>query len=265
LSKIRSKIKKFRLNSEPISFVKIIPNILTIMGLCVGFSSIRFAIDAKWEAAAFCVLVAAFIDGIDGKIARLLNASSRFGAELDSLCDFANFGIAPVMITYLWIFDDYSIKVFSWSIVLFFTICTSIRLARFNTMALNSSEDKIYSNFFIGIPAPAGAILAILPLIHEFEIKEYTGFTFHSHPVIIGIYQCIVAILMASRLPTYSLKKLKIEPKYVSSILGLFGALLITLILLTWIVVPIIALIYVLSMPLSYIKAQKLLKTEITS
>jgi CDP-diacylglycerol--serine O-phosphatidyltransferase len=263
LSRIKSRIRKIKWSNQPVSFLKIVPNLLTISGLCIGFSAIRFAMDQKWEIAALCVVIASLIDGIDGKVARLLNASSTFGAELDSLCDFVNFGITPVIITYLWIFNDYSIKVFSWSVVLFFTICTSIRLARFNTMAISANEDRIFSNYFIGIPAPAGALLALLPLINEFEIKEYTSFSFHSHPFIIGIYQCIIGVLMASRIPTISLKKVTINPKYISLILGLSGAFVISMILLTWIVIPILAIIYIFSIPFSYYSAKKLISNDI--
>lgn len=252
-------INKIKWDKGKISLVRLIPNILTISGLCIGLSAIRFAVAEKWELSIVCIVIASFIDGIDGRIARLLDSASTFGAELDSLCDFVNFGIVPVLVTYLWIFDDYGIKVFSWSVVLFYAVCTSIRLARFNTMAITKVEDKVYNNFFIGIPAPAGALLALLPLINELDMKYTTGFSFQSHPFIIGIYHCTIGLLMASRIPTYSFKKITISPKDFALILAVSAILVITLFLFPWFMLPILGVAYIASIPFSYRAAQKML------
>lgn len=247
-----TKFKKFKWQKQPVNFLKLIPNILTISALCIGCTSIRFALDAKWEQAAFCIVIAAILDGIDGRVARFLNATSTFGAELDSLCDFINFGLSPVLITYLWIFNQYSIKLISWGVVLFFATATALRLARFNTMAFSPLEDKTFSKFNIGIPSPAGALLAILPLINELEMKDYTGFSFHAHPLMIGLYQSIVAFLMVSTVPTFSPKNISIQPKRMGIVLIFVAANLIMIFLHTWVMLPIYGLIYLLSIPYSY-------------
>ena len=253
-----AKNRRINFRNRPVTFLKLIPNIITIIGLCTGFSAIRFALDSKWEFAVLCTIFASILDGLDGKIARLLNSTSTFGAELDSLCDAINFGVAPVLVTYLWTFNDYSIKVVSWATVLLFTVCMVLRLARFNTMAISASEDKILSGFFIGIPAPAGAILALAPLIHEFYLKEYTNFSFMPHPLIIAVYQCIIGFLMASKLPTYSIKNLSVDPKNLWLWLILSGIAVISIFLYTWVLLPLIALLYIFSLPFSYLSYKKL-------
>ena len=251
---MKRKFKKHYSFKENISLVRLIPNLITLSALCIGLSSIRFALDEKWELAVICILISAFLDGIDGKIARLLNASSSFGAELDSLCDFVNFGISPSILIYLWIFDDYKIKVVSWAIVLFYCVCSALRLARFNTISINHS---LKDGFFIGMPSPAAGIICLVPLICEFDIINYTNFSFHSHPLLIGIYQTIIGILMASRIPTFSFKDLKISPKYLWIYLILFSTIVILMFLYTWYIIPFLCLIYVLTIPISYLKYSK--------
>jgi CDP-diacylglycerol--serine O-phosphatidyltransferase len=143
-------LKKPRRILKPVPIAKLIPNILTLIGLVVGVSSIRFALDSRWEMAVYCVVIATVIDGLDGKIARMLNATSHFGAELDSLCDFVNFGVCPALLTYLWSFQQYEFKVISWAAMMIFVVCMGIRLARFNTMALNPAETKQSKCFLPG-------------------------------------------------------------------------------------------------------------------
>ncbi len=256
--KLINRNRRLGFKNRPVSLIKLIPNIITIIGLCAGLSAIRFALAAKWELAVTCTIIAAIIDAIDGKIARLLNSTSIFGAELDSLCDALNFGIAPVLVTYFWTLDDYSIKVVSWGIVLLFSVCAVLRLARFNTMAISASEDKILSGFFIGIPAPAGAILALMPLIYEFDLREYTDFSFQPHPLIIAVYQCAIAVLMASKLPTFSIKNISVDPKNLWLWLIFAGIIIISAFLYTWIVLPLVAILYICSLPFSYLSYRKL-------
>jgi CDP-diacylglycerol--serine O-phosphatidyltransferase len=124
------KLKKPRRLLEPVPITKLIPNILTLIGLVIGVSSVRFALDSKWEMAVYCVLIATIIDGLDGKIARMLNATSHFGAELDSLCDFVNFGLCPALLIYLWSFQQYEYKVISWASIMFFIVCMGIKARR---------------------------------------------------------------------------------------------------------------------------------------
>ena len=135
-----SKLKKSPRILKPVPVVKLIPNILTLIGLVIGVSSIRFALDSKWEISVYCILIATIIDGLDGRIARMLNATSHFGAELDSLCDFANFGLCPAFIIYLWSFQQYEYKVTSWAAITFFIVCMGIRLARFNATIIKPVE-----------------------------------------------------------------------------------------------------------------------------
>ena len=255
-----TKTKKHKIKKGPVSLLKLVPNIITLIGLCIGLGAIRFALDEKWENAVLCTIVAACIDGVDGKIARLLNASSIFGAELDSLSDFINFGITPVLVTYLWIYDDYGIKVVSWSAVMMFTICTALRLARFNTMTMSDKENKIMNNYFVGVPAPIAAILALIPLINEFDLKYLTGFSFRAHSLFIAFYQFGLAILLASKIPTYSIKNVSIEPK---NLLILFIALTVStiaLFLYTWLIIPIFAIIYLITIMHSYNSYYKITK-----
>src|SRR6202035_636253 len=140
----------------------LIPNIFTLVGLCAGLTAIRMAIESRWDLAVAALVFAAFLDGIDGRLARLLKASSRFGAELDSLADFVNFGVAPALILYFW--DLHELKSAGWIAAMAFAICTGLRLARFNVMIADPDRPGWSSNFFVGIPAPAGAIIVLLPI-----------------------------------------------------------------------------------------------------
>jgi CDP-diacylglycerol--serine O-phosphatidyltransferase len=168
------KIHKVKI-TKPIPFIKLLPNFITLLGLVVGVSAIKFGLDGRWEKAVYCTLVAAIIDGIDGRIARMLNATSPFGAELDSLCDFANFGVVPAYLVYLWSFQQYEYKVFSWGSILLFMVCMALRLARFNTAIFQEIHNKKIEYFFTGVPAPCGALLALMPMILDFEVSSVLG------------------------------------------------------------------------------------------
>lgn len=243
-----SKLKKPRRILKPVPVAKLIPNLVTLIGLVVGGSSIRFALDSKWELSIYCVLIATIIDGLDGKIARMLNATSQFGAELDSLCDFVNFGVCPAIITYLWSFQQYEYKVISWASITFFIVCMCIRLARFNTMIFNPVESKQAMLFSTGVPAPSGAMLALIPMILDFEITTYfEDFNIRSHTLLINVYIVFIAILLASRLPTISIKNLNIKPEYLSLCMIIFAIIIIITVIYPWYMLPIAAIIYLLS------------------
>ena len=230
-----SKLKKPRRILKPVPVAKLIPNLVTLIGLVVGVSSIRFALDSKWELSIYCVLIATIIDGLDGKIARMLNATSHFGAELDSLCDFVNFGVCPAIITYLWSFQQYEYKVISWASITFFIVCMCIRLARFNTMIFNPVESKQAMLFSTGVPAPSGAMLALIPMILDFEITTYfEDFNIRSHTLLINVYIVFIAILLASRLPTISIKNLNIKPEYLSLCMIIFAIIIIITVIYPW-------------------------------
>jgi CDP-diacylglycerol--serine O-phosphatidyltransferase len=233
-----------------------VPNFLTLLGLVVGVSSIRFALDSKWEMAIYCVLIAGLFDGIDGRIARILNATSPFGAELDSLCDFANFGISPAIIVYLWSFQQYEFKILSWVSISLYVSCMAIRLARFNISIFQPQNLKSKS-FFTGVPAPAGAFLAIMPIILDFEISTVFGVNVRSHTIIIDLYIAIIAFLLASRIPTFSLKNAGVKPEYLSLLMMLFSIAIITVLIYPWYFLPAISVVYLLSIPASIILARK--------
>jgi CDP-diacylglycerol--serine O-phosphatidyltransferase len=175
----------------------LIPNIFTLLGLCAGLTAIRMAIEHRWDIAVAALVFAAFLDGIDGRIARLLKASSRFGAELDSLADFVNFGVAPAIIMFNWALDD--LRSLGWIAVLVFAVCAALRLARFN-VALESPDVAAWkSSYFVGVPAPAGALVLLLPIY-----AQDLGLHLPSLTPLIFFYTLGIALLMVSRVPTFS-------------------------------------------------------------
>lgn len=252
------KIKKINIYKKPITFTKLIPNLITLLGLIVGVSSIRFALDSRWEPSVYCILVAAILDGLDGRIARLLNATSPFGAELDSLCDFANFGISPAIIIYLWSFQQYEFKLLSWASILLFIVCMAIRLARFNISIIAPKYDKYSKYFSTGVPAPSGALLALVPIILDFEISTVIDINIRSHTILIDLYIVIIALLLASMLPTFLFKNIPIKPEYVSLSMIISAIILINILIYPWYSLPFLAIIYILSIPACFIIAKKL-------
>ena len=218
----RRKTRKFRrvprFKGQTVS--KLIPNLITVGATCAGLTGVRFALDEKWEYAVIAVGVAAVLDGLDGRMARLLKSASDFGAELDSLSDFVAFGVSPALILYFWSLD--ALGGIGWAITLFLAICCGLRLARFNT-SIGKLPPYAY-NYFTGVPAPMGAALALLPMIASFEFgREIVG-----HPILLAAWTSIVALLMVSQVPTYSLKKIKIPqfmvlPVVVAAVLLLVG------------------------------------------
>ncbi len=240
---------------QPIPVIKLLPNLVTLIGLIIGISSIRFAIDGTWESSVYCILVATVIDAIDGRVARMFNASSHFGAELDSLCDFVNFGLCPAILIYLWSLQQYEYKLLSWISFALFVVCMAIRLARFNVDLTKSEEQegskKTNSSFFMGVPAPVGAILVLVPLILDFEITSFIdNFTVRNHTLVIDLYTIIIALLLPSRLKTISLKGLYIKPEYLSLTMMIFAIIIVALLIYPWYILPFIAVIYILSIPI---------------
>jgi CDP-diacylglycerol--serine O-phosphatidyltransferase len=223
----------------------ILPNLLTIIGVCLGISSIKFALDGNFSLAVIFIVFASILDALDGRIARLIKGTTEFGKELDSLTDFVSFGIAPAFILYFWELKNYG-KV-GWAITLIFSVCCVLRLARFNlTKIAEEAEWKL--NYFEGVPSPAGAGLALLPLVYELsalnfnvDIKNLTPF-----------FVIIVALLLISKIPTFSLKKIKISSQL--SIFLLFGivVMFISLIFFTFESLLIIGALYLISIPLSF-------------
>ncbi|MFV9876188.1 MAG: CDP-diacylglycerol--serine O-phosphatidyltransferase [Rickettsiales endosymbiont of Dermacentor nuttalli] len=240
-------------SSSKMPIIRLFPNIVTLIGLCVGMTSIRFALDGKWENAVLFIVIAALIDGMDGRLARLLKASSNLGAQLDSLADFINFGVAPALVLYLWQLHNVPIKGWGWAVSLIYSMCCALRLARFNT-SLEEEKPTWANNFFVGVPAPAGACLALVPMMLNFQYSIFF------QPIILSIYVSIIAILMSSRIPTFSGKKIAIAREFMSLILALVSLLIIGIIIEPWVILPVIGTIYGLSIPVSIFIFKKNIK-----
>ena len=196
----------------------ILPNLLTIIGVCLGISSIKFALDENYTLAVIFIVFAAILDALDGRIARLIKGTTEFGKELDSLTDFVSFGIAPAFILYFWELKNYG-KI-GWAITLIFSVCCVLRLARFNLTKI--SEDAEWKlNYFEGVPSPAGAGLALLPLVYELSELKFNV----DIKILTPFFVVIVALLLISKIPTFSLKKIKVSSQL--SIFLLFGIVVV--------------------------------------
>jgi CDP-diacylglycerol---serine O-phosphatidyltransferase len=227
----------------------LVPNIITLLALCAGLTAIRLAAEGTLEWALYAIVFAAVLDGIDGRVARLLKGTSRFGAELDSLADFVNFGVAPALTLYFWSLHEF--KSAGWIAAMVFAIAAGLRLARFNVMVDDPNRPVWAGNFFTGIPAPAGAITVLLPVYVNFLGLPRLSFL---APVTL-VYTLAIAFLMVSRLPVYSGKKLgtRVPPDMVlPAFIGivLFFALLISY---PWEVLTIGSLLYLLSLPFGWL------------
>ncbi len=233
---------KRRLGAHSIN--RLIPNSLTLLALCAGVTAMRFAVEGLWDRAVIAIAVAAVLDGLDGRIARALGAASRFGAELDSLSDFVCFGVAPAMVVYMWSLQEAG--GLGWAISLLFAVCCGLRLARFNVALDTSSTRPAWTrDFFVGVPAPAGGGLALLPLV--FGLQSEAGI--FSSPWINGAMLAIVAALMASRVPTFSFKRLTVPGRQVVFVLLGVGAFAAFLISTPWVTLGVSGLAYMASIP----------------
>ena len=234
----------------------LLPNILTLGGVCLGISSIKFSIDGNYSLAVIFILFAAILDALDGRIARLIKGTSEFGKELDSLTDFVSFGIAPVFILYFWELNNYG--KLGWAITLIYSVCCVLRLARFNLTKVDSKQ-LWKSNFFEGVPSPAGGLLILMPLIFELadlnldlNIKNFTPY-----------FTTLIAILLVSKIPTLSLKKISISPKATAFILLGIGILFISLLYFTFETLLMFGLFYLLSIPVSIFMYKNKNKKEV--
>ena len=231
----------------------ILPNMLTLIGVCIGLSSIRFALDEKFELAIIAIIFAALIDGLDGRIARLIKGTSKVGKELDSLTDMISFGVAPAFIMYFWKLN--TLERFGWLLCLVYVICVALRLARFNVNSNNDSSWK--DNFFEGVPSPAGAILLLTPLIISLSGFDFLQLNYN---IITPIFFVITSFLLISKFPSYSFKKIVIPRR--TTIFLLFGIVLFfgLLLIYTFNVIAISAVVYVFLLPISFFHFQKLKK-----
>jgi CDP-diacylglycerol--serine O-phosphatidyltransferase len=219
------------------------PNILTVLALCAGMTSIRLALSEKWELAVGAIMVAGIFDMLDGRIARLVKGTSKFGAELDSLSDVISFGVAPAVLVYLWTLN--SLGGIGWVLALAFAVCCALRLARFNVMAAEGVTPSI--DYFIGVPAPVAAGLALWPLVLSFQFDS----AFFRTPVLTGVMVAAVAFLMVSQLPTFSFKRLRVKREHVLPTLIVVAALAASLSVYTWGTISVISFLYVVSIPIS--------------
>ena len=244
--------KKFKLVSNKKTRT-ILPNMFTLVGVCIGLTSIKFAFDERFGLAIICIIVAGLIDGLDGRIARLIKGTSQVGKELDSLTDVISFGVAPAFIMYFWQLN--TLGRVGWLICLVYVICVALRLARFN---VNSETQPSWKdNFFEGVPSPAGGILVLMPLIYSKSEIQFLNVNFTYFTTILFI---LISVLLISKLPTYSFKKIAVPRRL--TIFLLFGVVLFfgLLLIYTYNVIVISSLLYLALIPFSIMHFQNLNK-----
>ena len=245
--------KNFKIVTDKKSARVILPNMLTLIGVCIGLTSIRFALDGRFEFAIIAIIFAALIDGLDGRIARLIKGTSKVGKELDSLTDMISFGVAPAFVMFFWKLN--TLGRFGWLLCLIYVICVALRLARFN---VNSNQEPSWKdNFFEGVPSPAGAILVLTPLI--FSLSGFDMIQLN-YDLIVPIFFVATSFLLISKFPSYSFKKIVIPRR--TTIFLLFGIVLFfgLLLIYTFNVITISAIIYLFLLPISFFHYQKIKK-----
>ena len=226
----------------------LLPNMITLLALCAGLTAIRLSMEGKLEWALAAIVFAGVLDGIDGRVARMLKGTSRFGAELDSLADFVNFGVAPALILYFW--GLHELHSAGWIVALVFAICAALRLARFNVMIDDPNKPAWAGNFFTGIPAPAGAVVVLLP-IYLYFLGVSNGL------VTIWLtffYTLAIALLMVSRLPVFSGKRVgkRVPPEMVLPLFVVFVLCFALLVSYPWQVLSVGTLVYLVCLPLGW-------------
>ena len=245
-------IKKRRLSrlKESVSVASFIPNAITALAMCAGITAIRFAIEEQYNTALALIALAALFDALDGRMARLLDSSSQFGAELDSLADAISFGVAPALILYFWGLNDFA--AYGWAAALFFAICMVLRLARFNTN-LTAWPPYAY-NYFQGVPAPAGAGVVLMPMIGEI------AFGLHFSPEFITVWLIVTALLLVSSIPTYSFKGARLTRGAMFAVLVVLLLLISNALVRPWQTLFVFMCVYVLLIPLSWVTFTRLRK-----
>jgi CDP-diacylglycerol---serine O-phosphatidyltransferase len=229
---------------SPLSVNRMVPNVLTLLALCAGMTAIRFAINGRFQEATIAIIAAGVFDGLDGRLARLLKATSSFGAELDSLSDFISFGVAPAAVLYLWTMAQ--MHSVGWAIVLFYAVCCALRLARFNTQ-LAAEPPPWRANFFSGAPAPAGAGLLMVPMFISFEWGDWIA----RSPYLNAVWISGVALLMVSNVPTVSLKRIRVAPHLVVPTLLGVGVATAFFTTAPWPTLTCVGAVYLASIPLT--------------
>lgn len=253
----RSRRRLFAHSKIPVRVL--FPNFVTLFGLCAGLTSIRMSIEQRWELALAAIVLAAMLDGLDGRVARLLKASSRFGAELDSLADFVNFGVAPAVLIFTWGFGQppYDLRSVAWICVLIFALASALRLARFNVM-IDEDKPRWQSNYFFGIPTPAAAIVVLLP----FYFDQLFGLPVQGDRIIANvvlIYTVTIAALMVAAVPTYSGKLLgeRIGSDWVLPLFMLAVGLVACLVTYPYGTLALVSLGYLAFIPISWMRFRR--------
>jgi CDP-diacylglycerol--serine O-phosphatidyltransferase len=231
----------------------VVPNFFTVLSLGAGLTAIRMAIEARLELAIALIVVAALLDGVDGRLARALKAQSKFGAELDSLADFVNFGVAPAILVFVWGLGGLP-RGFGWIVALIFALAMGLRLARFNSL-IDVETPKWQANYFTGIPAPAGAIVVLLPLY----ITELGLVDVRSWPWLIALYVLVIAFLLVSTIPTFSGKLMgeRISGDYVLPVFVAAAAVVALLLTYPYGTLTVGTLLYLATIPLSYLRYER--------
>ncbi|MBA3813587.1 MAG: phosphatidylcholine/phosphatidylserine synthase [Alphaproteobacteria bacterium] len=235
--------------------VRIIPNAVTITALCTGLSAIRFALMERWELAVSLIMIAAILDALDGRIARFLRADSHFGAELDSLSDFISFGVAPAVVVYL-----YSLQLWKgtgWALTLFFATCMALRLARFNT-SIDAPMPEWTKGFSVGVPAPAGAILGMVPLMVSFALET----PLQDFPLLFAFSLLGSGLLMISRIPTYVVKNVRVPHPFARLLLMMVVGFMAALFSVPWWTLSLCTIIYLFSIPVSSLSYGRMKRVE---
>lgn len=246
--------RRVRLSAQPV--LHLVPNMITLLSLCAGMTSIRYAMDGRFELATGLIIAAAVLDGLDGRSARMLNLTSKLGAQLDSLADFLSFGVAPAVLVYLWSLNG--VRGFGWALAMIFATCCALRLARFNT-ELDTPERPLWTHFFFtGIPAPAAAGLAITPLMLSFV----TGDTLVRSFTLNAVMLLFVAGMMVSRVPTFSVKRLRVPPGMALPTLLLALLVIAGLVAETWTTLSVLGVLYISSIPVSVVVAGRMRRRE---
>ena len=228
-----------------LSINALIPNAVTVLGMCAGLTAIRYALVERWEFAVGLIILAGIIDGLDGRIARVLKASSEFGAQLDSLSDFVCFGVAPAVVLYLWSLE--AGRGAGWAVALLFGVCMALRLARFNASRSDPDRPVWASYFFTGVPAPSASGIVLVPMMLSFEF----GDGFFREPIVVAVYTIGVALLTVSAIPMYSGKGIKARHQHFLPALLFVGLLFAAIVGYPWYVFSLLAVGYVASIPFS--------------
>ncbi len=237
---------------KSLSFNRSVPNILTLRALCAGLTALRYGITGQWDRAAAALVLAAMLDGVDGRVARMLRATTKFGAELDSLADAVSFGVAPAMLMYLWVMHDAG--GIGWALCLLHAVCCVLRLARFNTMVGAPDLPPWAHNYFTGVPSPGGAGIAIMPLV----MWLYSDENFFHTPIMAGAFLLASSVLMVSRVPVYSGKHMRLKPQWVVPIMIFIGAFAAFAVTDPWATLSLVGGAYILAIPFSAWSFRKL-------